>query len=138
VLVISLWLVREFLAFIEVTKISPFIFGHTHFWLVTVHLGLPLGSLLGIWIANKCLSRASTLSIRGAALGFAISFLGMLLLVAVGLVAEGPAGEANALLFLLRGDLLVVLLVVSAGLLATIGYNLGLRRKKLGSGLGSL
>ena len=125
----SMWLIREFLAVIEVTKMSPFIFGYTHFMLVIIHLGLPLGGVLGVWIANKCLSRASMFSFRGAALGFALSLLGMLLLIILRLVAEGPAGEDNAFLHLLRSDLILVLVLVSAGLLATIGYNLGGRWK---------
>jgi uncharacterized membrane protein len=128
--------IRVFLGYIEFTKISPLIFDYPHFIIVIMHLGLPLGSLLGIWIANKCLSKASTFSIRGAALGFAFSFLGVLLLgiviivVTVVLVAEGPGGEVNVLVRLLRSELSFVLLLISAGLFATIGYNLGLRRKR--------
>ena len=125
----SMWLIRKLLDFPELIKIIPFILGYYHFMLVIVLLGLPMGSLLGIWIANKCLSRASTFSIRGAALGFALSFLGVLLIAIVvtivDLGAERPAGEVSLFVRLLRSDLSSVLLVISAGLLATIGYNLG-------------
>ncbi len=127
----SMFLIRESLAFVEFmwrSRIIGFFWGYPHFMIGNLQLGLPLGSLLGIWIANKCLSRASTFSMRGAALSFALSFLGILLLFIVRCVAEGPAGEVNALLHLLRNDLiLLALMFISAGLLATIGYNLGAR-----------
>ncbi len=129
----SMWLIRELLAFPELIKIIPFILDYYSFMLVVMLLGLPMGSLLGIWIANTCLSRASRFSIRGAALGFAFSFLGALLIVvavAMDLEAGLPAREVSMFVRLLRSDLSAVLLLISAGLWATIGYNLGLGSEK--------
>jgi ABC-type methionine transport system permease subunit len=122
-----MWVIRELLANIDILwqfKASSFILNYRNFILLISHLGLPIGSVLGILLADKLIFKLRSYNLVRVIVSFLSSVFGIVLVVWI-----LPILRINVYTFFgslsssMGYDLNIILLPLISSLFAVIAYN---------------
>ncbi len=126
-----LWSVRELIATFDTIwqlQLASFVFNYEHYMYIIIFLGVPLGSVLGLLFVDKLILKLPEWNVKGILRDFLCSFLGMVLLGLTRYWAEGC--EDGPIVFFIRGDRFILVILIVAGFLATLGHSISFRYKK--------
>ena len=104
-------------------KPISFILNYDHFLFFIDFVGLPVGSLIGIWVVDRIIFKVSLNNFSGMAIGFLLSVLGVVLvlwilpLIKVDIVTFVPGFSSMGY------DVYVYFAPIMIAFLSTVGYN---------------
>ena len=101
---------------------------YDHYMFIIIFLGVPVGSVLGVLLVDKLVLKSPEWNVRAMLLAFLFAFLGMGLLGLARYWAEGC--EDGPIAFFIRGDRFILVILIVAGFLATLGHNMSFRYQK--------
>jgi len=127
-----MWIARELIAHFDILwkyKISSFILNYDHFLLFIIHLGLPLGAILGIIIVDRLIFKLPTYSLSGIMSGFLCGVAGTIFILWLLPLTKIDITKFIPFFSSFGYDAYVFLLPILVGVLSVIGYRIAMYLK---------